>query len=228
MENIGLKIQKLIEKIVFNIGSILKINSGNINQSQKNEYKIGKAVFISPIQQESQNLITDEIKKLASKTAKRDSVYKITLGNCLGVVIDPNLTGTTVNIEFTVSNEKGSPLIIKGMSGELNGSELNFKGFFKFSDEGKQRVPDLSKRFPLVIAPNGADRLEVIMENLDKELIAKGDLKGKLLVLNGDNEAIQEEFTLSVDDRMIKLIKDTKDVSKRQNIPYVFDAMIKS
>lgn len=77
-------------------------------------------------------------------------------------------------------------------------------------------------------APNGADRLEVILENLDKELIKKGVLEGKLLVLTGENEVVQEKFTLSVDDSMINLIKETRELSKQKGLPFVFDAMIKS
>lgn len=224
IENIALKIQNLILKI----GSIFKINSDNVNQFQKNEYKINKAVFLSPIQPSPQDLITGEIKKLTSSTTKPKSVHKIVLGNYLGVVIDPNLSGTTVNIEFAISNGKSAPLIIKGVSGEFEAGELNFKGFFKFLDEGKQRVPDLNRRFPLVVAPNGADRLEIILENLDKELITKGNLKGKVLVLTGEDEVVQENFILSVDDRFIQLIKDTQDLSRQKNLPFVFDAMIKS
>jgi len=224
MENIALKIQKFILKI----GSILKINSDNVDKSKKIEYKIYNPVFISPIQPNPKDLITDEIKKLSSNPTKQKSVHKIVLGNYLGIVTDPNLSGTTVNIEFAISNGKSYPLVIKGVSGELQGGELNFKGFFKFFDEGRQRIPDLTRRFPTLVASNGADRLEVILENLDKELITKGDLEGKLLVLTGENEVIQEEFILSVDDSMIKLIKDTKDLSKRKGIPLVFDAMIKS
>lgn len=185
-------------------------------------------MFISPIQPNRQDLITGEIKRLSSNATRLKSIHKVVLGNYLGVVIDPNLSGTTVNIEFAISDGKSSPLIIKGVSGELGGGELNFKGFFKFLDEGRQRVPDLTRRFPLLIAPNGADRLEVILENLDKELITKGDLEGKLLVLTGENEVVQEEFILSVDDSFIKLIKDTRDLSRQKGLPFVFDAMIKS
>ena len=224
IENIALKIQNLILKI----GSIFKINSDNVNLSQKNEYKINKAVFLSPIQPSPQDLITGEIKKLSSDATKLNSVHGIVLGNYLGVVIDPNLSGTTANIEFAISNGKSSPLIIKGVSGELQSNELNFKGFFKFLDEGKQRVPDLTRRFPRLIAPNGADRLEIILENLGKELITKGDLEGKLLVLTGENEVVQEKFTLSVDDSMINLIKETRELSRQKGLPFVIDVMIKS
>lgn len=221
------------------IGKILNIEeltpTANVKIGGKTEVKIANVqinqVFAGTVSADNPDLIAQKVQELSTTP----TIYEendgqdafLVLSPYMGIVKSPDLPGTRVHVEFTVTNKLDRPVVLKGTVLKLNDGELNFKKFFKIREDAG-REPDFSTRFPIIINLKGATRLSVEFENLEKPLINQGSLKGELHVLMDRNRVATQEFTFDVNRAMNNTLIVMEQQALATNAPVVFDAMIQS
>ncbi len=217
-----------IEKVSFNPSLKLgdkkevKVNvSGNlvINQAY-----VGTASEVYP------DLVAQQTQHLLDSSGTQNNIdgkIILTISPYMGVVKSPNLPGTRVHVEFTISNKYDYPQVIKGANLKLGKGQLHFKLFFKINENGS-RQPDLTTRFPIIINSKGTTRLSMEFENLEIPLIHEGNLTGELIVLTGEEKVAQITFEYEVNIAMINTLNQLQKIAEDNKSPIVFDAMIKS
>lgn len=176
------------------------------------------------------DLVAERSQELLSSGKPSDAIYaniKITLSPYMGIVKSPNLPGTRVHLEFTVSNSYDYPQVIKGAYVKLGDDQLHFKLFFKINENGS-RQPDLTTRFPIIINSKGTARLAMEFENFEVPIIHKGTLKGELIVLTGEEKVAKWNFEFEVNEAMVNTLNQLQKIAEDNKTPVVFDAMIKS
>lgn len=151
----------------------------------------------------------------------------IVLSPYLGIVKSKEKPGTRTQLEFTVTNNLNRPTVIKGVLLSLNSGEVSFKKFYKVRDDGN-REPDFSTRFPIIINSRGIVRLGIEFENIEKNLIEKGNLPGKLIALIDQAELTSKDFVFEVNESMINILQIFQEQASTTGVPVVFDAMIRS
>lgn len=209
--------------------------TANVKIGGKTEVKIANVqinqVFAGTVSSNNPDLIAERIHQLSSNPPKEENDSEqdafLVLSPYLGVVKSPDLPGTRVHLEFTVTNRLDRPIILKGTLLKLNSGELNFKKFFRVKEDAG-REPDFSTRFPIIANARGAARLAVEFENLEKPLITKGTLKGELHVLIDRIRVATQEFIFEVNEAMDKTLNLIQEQASVSNAPVVFDAMIQS
>lgn len=209
--------------------------TANVKIGGKTEVKIANVqinqVFSGSVSSDNPDLVAEKVHQLSENPPKEDENSEqdafLVLSPYMGIVKSPELPGTRVHLEFTVTNKLNRPIVLKGALLKFNGGELNFKKFFKVKEDAG-REPDFTTRFPIIISSNGATRLNVEFENLEKALIEEGSLKGELHILIDRNRIATQDFIFDVN----KAMKNTLIIMEQQalatNAPVVFDAMIQS
>jgi hypothetical protein len=217
-----------IEKVSFNpslkLGDKKEVNVNVSGNLVINQAYVGTASEVYPdlIAQQTQHLLG------SSNTQNNiDDKIVLTISPYMGVVKSPNLPGTRVHIEFTISNKYDYPQVIKGANLKLGDGHLHFKLFFKINENGS-RQPDLTTRFPIIVNSKGTTRLSMEFENLEIPLIHKGNLTGELIVLTGEEKVAQITFEYEVNIAMVNTLNKLQKIAENNKSPIVFDAMIKS
>lgn len=222
------------------VGKILSIEeltaNANLKIGGKTEVKIGNLqvnqVFAGTISPDNPDLIAEKVNQLTLNPIKEDKENKeqdafIVLSPYLGIVKSPDLPGTRVHLEFTVTNKLDRPIVLKGVLLKLNKGELNFKKFFRVREDAG-REPDFTTRFPIIVNAKGATRLAIEFENLEKPLINQGSLQGELDVLIDRIRIATQEFIFEVNEAMENTLNLIQKQALLTNAPVVFDAMIQS
>ncbi|TSC86238.1 MAG: hypothetical protein G01um10147_950 [Microgenomates group bacterium Gr01-1014_7] len=202
--------------------------SGDNNQT--NVTNVYNNIYMGTISQNYPDQIAEQVKYIVATPPNHntnDPNLIITLSPFMGVVKSPELPGTRIQIEFTILNTQNETKIIKGVYVKLGDGEVNFKKFFKIN-ENSSREPDYTKRFPIVINSKGADKLAIEFENLDIPLIHKGDIEGELVVLTGEEKLAKKDFIFEVNEAMVNTLDALQQNAAENQMPIVFDAMIKS
>jgi hypothetical protein len=200
----------------------VNVKAGNVN--------IINQAYMGTTSSDNPDLIAEKGQKLIQSGSRKiftTANMELVLSPYIGVIKSPELPGTRFHLEFAVINNNDRPKIIKGAYVKLNRGLVHFKRFFKVNGHGS-REPDLTKRFPIVVASRGARELSVEFENLEQSLIKKGSLKGELYVLIGNKELAKQNFTFEVNDAMVNTLNSLQQSALKNKVPLLFDAMIKS
>lgn len=217
-----LNIEELTPTASLKIGGKTEVKIGNVQINQ---------VYAGTISPENPDPIAEKAQQLISESSKQGESPQqdafLVLSNYLGVIKSPELLGTRVHLEFTVTNNLDRPIVIKGVLLKLNGGEVNFKKFFRIKEDAS-REPDFTTRFPIIINSKGAIRLSIEFENLEKPLIGKGNLKGELLVLIDRIRVATQEFVFEVNDTMINTLNLMQEQANISKSPVAFDAALQS
>ena len=173
------------------------------------------------------DLIASKVEQITSgKQLNNQQNISVVISPFMGIVKSPEKPGTRLHMEFAVINEKDMPIVINGVHLKVEDGLVHFKKFFKVQ-ENSVRIPDFSTRFPIIVNSRGATRLSVEFENIDQELLKKGELKSQLFVLIGSERVASQMFALDVNEAMWNTLNNLEEVASKENSPLIFDAMLK-
>lgn len=173
------------------------------------------------------DLIASKVEQITSSTQSlKQEKVSVVIGSFMGIVKSPERPGTRIHLELAVTNEGDMPLTINGVNVKMGKGQVHFKKFFRVREDSV-RVPDFSIRFPIIINPKEARRLSVEFENIDHELITKGETTSQVHVLIGSEQVTSKEFTLEVNEAMWNTLFQLQEVASKENAPLIFDVMLK-
>ncbi len=184
-------------------------------------------VFSGTVTDQNHDPLVMETQELLSDGKSRVSKIDLILSPFLGIVKTPKSNRTRLQLEFVFVNDNLSPKVIKGCYLAINKEKAYFRQFFTIDEKGI-RSPNLSMRFPIIIASKTAERFNIEFENIDKKLIQKGNLKAELFVLVGESNLATKKFELGVNDAMVNTLNDLQIAANVNKSPILFDARIKS
>jgi len=173
------------------------------------------------------DLIASKVEQITSGDQNtRQEKVSVVVSPFMGIVKSPERPGTRLHLEFAVMNEGDIPLAINGFYVKIGEGTAHFKKFFIIK-ENSVRVPDFSMRFPIIVNSKGAARLPVEFENIDQELIVKGEITSQVFVLIGSGQVASKEFALDVNEAMWNTLAQLQEVATKEKAPLIFDAMLK-